>query len=450
MNNLLTTSYIVNTGLLVLENSLVFADKVNRQYSDEFAIKEAKIGATVNIRRPPRYKGTFGPALNVEDTNETYIPVTLRNQFHVDVQFTTADLLLSMDLFKTRVVAPMVATVANRIDSDCAYFAYQNTPMSVGTPGTPPSAYLTFATARALLTNEAVPKGADLCNILDPLSMAAATDGIKGLFNPQAQIGEWLKAGMIARRFAGLDWYEDQNIVAFQTGAQGGTPTLSSNTGGAIMSSSWAQSGFVQTTGWTASTGVVKVGDVIQFAGIYPANPQSRTQYGSSLKQFVVLAPGGYTNNPAGTAEPGLRFAPASLTAGTFDVSTGVYTSNGAGALSISIGECVITGGQFQNCVATSAFTATAAITVNGGAANANKVSPQGVVFHRDAFALAFADLPLPRGVESAARANDSDIGMSMRMVTQYTINNDAMPTRCDVLYGNDGLYRQFAVRVAG
>jgi hypothetical protein len=93
-NNLLTTSYIVNTGLLVLENTLVFADGVERGYSDEFAIKGAKIGATVNIRRPPRYLGTFGPPLNVEDTNETYIPVTLRNQFHVDVQFTTADLLL--------------------------------------------------------------------------------------------------------------------------------------------------------------------------------------------------------------------------------------------------------------------------------------------------------------------------------------------------------------------
>lgn len=450
-NNLLTTSYIVNTGLLVLENTLVFADKVNRQYSDEFAIKEAKIGATVNIRRPPRYVGTFGPALNVEDTNETYIPVTLRNQFHVDVQFTTADLLLSMDLFKTRVLKPMMATIANRVDSDALYFAYQNTALSVGTPGVSPSSYLTFALARALLSNEAVPKGEDLYNVLDPISMASATDGVKGLFNPQAQIGDFVKAGMIARRFAGSDWYEDQNVVSFTTGAQGGTPLLTANTGGAFLTSSWAQSGFIQTNGWTASTGVVKVGDVIQIAGVFPANPQSRTQYGNALKQFVVLPPAGYVSNPVGAATPGLAFAPATLTSGTFNAATGVYTSGGgAGALSILIGECCITGGQFVNAVTTSAFTATSALTVNGGAANASKVSPQGIICHRDAFALAFADLPLPRGVESAARANDSDIGMSMRMVTQYTINNDAMPTRADVLYGNDGLYRQFAVRVAG
>lgn len=449
-NTLLTTSYIVNKGLMVLENTLVFADKVDRQYSDEFAIKEAKIGATVNVRRPPRYLGTFGPALNVEDTNETYVPVSLNNQFHVDVQFTTADLLLSMDLFSTRVLKPMMATVANRIDSDGCYFGYQNTALSVGTPGVSPSAYLTFAQANALLDSEACPTDGERVCLLDPFSAASAIDGVKGLFNPQAQIGDSVKRGFIARNFAGLDWYRDQNIVAFTTGAQGGTPLLTANTGGAFLTSGWANSGFIQTNGWTNSTGVVKVGDVIQIAGVYPANPQSRTQYGNQLKQFVVLPPAGYVANPSGAATPGPTFAPAALTSGSFNAATGVYTSSGTGTLSINIGEAVITGGQFQNAVTTSAFTSTSAITVNGGAGNASKLSPQGLVFHKSAFALAFADLPLPRGVESAARANDSEIGMSMRMVTQYTVNNDAMPTRCDVLYGYAGLYRQMAVRVAG
>lgn len=449
-NNLLTTSYIVNTGLLVLENTLVFADKVDRQYSDEFAIKDAKIGATVNIRRPPRYLGTFGPALNVEDTNETYVPVTLRNQFHVDVQFTTADLLLSMDLFKTRVLKPMMATVANRIDSDGLYFAYQNTAQAQGTFGVAPSSYLTFANANAQLDNEACPDDGQRCVILDPYSAAAAVDGVKGLFNPQAQIGADLKRGFIAERFAGLDWYRDQNVVSFTTGAGGGSPTLKAVTQPGIISSGWAQSGFIQTTGWTAAAAArVKVGDILQIAGVYPANPQSRTRYGNALKQFVVLPPGGYVANPVGSATPGPSFATASLTYGTFDATTGVYSSDSSGDLSILIGEVVITGGQFQNVATTSAFTTTAAITVNGGAAAAT-VSPQGIVLHKSAFALAFADLPLPRGVESAARANDSEIGMSMRMVTQYTVNNDAMPTRCDVLYGYDGLYRNMAVRIPG
>jgi hypothetical protein len=283
--------------------------------------------------------------------------------------------------------------------------------------------------------------------------MSSATDGIKGLFNPQAQISEYVKNGMIAKNFAGLDWFEDQNVVSFTTGAQGGTPLLTANTAGAFLTTGWAQQGFIQTNGWTATTGVVKVGDIIQIAGLFPANPQSRTQYGNALKQFVVLPPFGYTQNPVGSATPGLAFAAGTLTSGTFNATTGVYTSGGgAGALSIMIGECAITGGQYQNTVATAAFTATSAITVNGAAAgvNAAKVSPQGAVLHRNKMALAFADLPLPRGVHEAARANDADIGMSMRSVSQYTINNDALPTRMDVLYGFADLYRQLGLRVFG
>jgi hypothetical protein len=44
---------------------------------------------------------------------------------------------------------------------------------------------------------------------------------------------------------------------------------------------------------------------------------------------------------------------------------------------------------------------------------------------HRDAVALAFADLDLPGGVDMAARAVDEEEGISFRIVRQYTINND-------------------------
>lgn len=446
-NNLLTISYITNEGLVVLENELVFADGVDKQYAAEFGVNGAKIGAVCNVRRPPRYIGTFGPALNVEDTNETYIPVALNYQFHVDVQFTTADMLLSMDLFRTRVLQPIMATVANRVDSDGLYFAYQNTAQAVGTMGVTAASYLTYALANAQLVNEAVPAGSRrVC--IDPTTQAYAADGVKGLFNPQISISDAYRKGMINRDTAGLDWYTDQNVVSFTTGAGGGSPTLANTTHTGIISSGWAQSGFIETTGWTASANPrVKVGDILQIAGVYPVNPQSRTRYGNTLKQFVVLPPGGYTQNPVGTATPGLQFAAATLTSGTFNASTGEYSSTAGGALSILIGEVVITGGQFQNATAPSS--ATAAITVNGGAAAAT-VSPQSIAYHRLAFALAFADLPLPRGVQDAARASDPDIGMSMRMVTQYTINNDALPTRVDILYGWSGLYRNCAVRVLG
>ena len=94
-----------------------------------------------------------------------------------------------------------------------------------------------------------------------------------------------------------------------------------------------------------------------------------------------------------------------------------------SGYCTLTIGDAVISGGQFQNVSAAPA--ATAAIVFNNSAAGGTG-PPKGLVFHKYAFALAFADLPLPQGVEMAARAyDDEDVGMSIRMVTQYTINND-------------------------
>ena len=61
---------------------------------------------------------------------------------------------------------------------------------------------------------------------------------------------------------------------------------------------------------------------------------------------------------------------------------------------------------------------------------------------HRNAFTLAVADLELPEGVHFAGRASDKEIGLSMRVVRQYTINNDSIPTRLDVLYGWAPLYQ--------
>jgi hypothetical protein len=428
---LLTMSYITNQALVVLENELVIANRVERQYSNEFARTGAKVGNTVNIRRPPRYIGTYGPPLLVEDTFETYTPVVLNYQYHVDVQFTTQDLALSMDMFKKRILKPQIATVANRIDADSAAYFALNTATTLGTPGVQPASYKIFSDARAYLAMEACPTEGEKCCVLDPITMSAVTDAMKGLFNPQAKIGEYNDKGMIAKEWAGLDWWEDQNVYVFTTGTNTGTASSFTlyATGGtsALLSTGWAASGVLGVQGFTANSSVCSVGDTFTIAGVYPVNPQNRRQYGRSLKQFVVLPPGGFGTPPNGAATTGLYFSPATLTNGSFNSATGVYTSDASGYCSLAVAECVISGGQFQNV--TAAPSPTAAIVFNQSATNGT-VTPQGLVFHKYAYALAFADLPLPQGVEMAARAyDDEDVGMSIRMVTQYTINNDSEPS---------------------
>jgi P22 coat protein - gene protein 5 len=444
---------ITNRALPVLANQCILTDKFNRQYDKEFGQKGRKIGATCNVRLPPRYLGTFGPALNVEPSTETYVPVPILYQFHTDIQFNTINMLLDIDDFEERFIHPVCVAVGNRIDSDGAYFAYQNTANRVGTPGTTPTAFRNFSDARAILASEGMPKGMMPSAVLHPLASSSMADSLKGLFNPQAKIDEFFEEGMVARKTAGADWFEDPNIANYSTGSFLGTPVLAGITsavgGSAIITSGWAQTGVLNLSGLTASSAACYVGDTIQIAGLYPVNPQNRGRYGNTLKQFVVLPPGGYAQINGVAAPGGPQFASATLANGTFSAATGLYTATAGGLLAITVGECVITGGQFQNCAATSAFTGTPAVTLNGGAALAT-ASTENLYFHRDAFALAFVDLPLPRTAVEASRAYDEDLGLSLRIATQYTINNDAEPTRVDVAYGFASLYRSQAVRVSG
>jgi hypothetical protein len=140
---------------------------------------------------------------------------------------------------------------------------------------------------------------------------------------------------------------------------------------------------------------------------------------------------------------------------GTFNATTGLYTAAAGGTLSVLVGECVITGGQFQNCYANTTsgnFTGTPTVTLNkaSGSPVLGATSTENLYFQRDAFALAFADLPLPRTAVEASRAYDEDLGLSIRIATQYTISNDAEPTRLDVAYGFASLYRSLGFRMSG
>lgn len=449
-NTLLTISMITNEALPVLANECVLTDKFNRQYDPEFGRKNQKIGGTCNVRLPPRYIGTFGPALNVEPSNETYVPVSILYQFHVDMQFSTINMALDIDEFSKRFIQPACAAVGNRIDSDGAYFAMQQTAQRLGTPGTAPTAFKSFSDARAILASEGMPKNMMPSAVLHPLAQSSMADSLKGLYNPQERIGEIYETGLVAKKTAGADWYEDPNIASYTTGSLLGTPVLAGATsaagGTALLATGWAQTGTFEISGLTNSSAACKVGDTLQVKGVYPVNPQNRSQYGNSLKQFVVLPPGGYAQVNGAASPGGPAFNTATPANGTFNATTGLYTAKSDGTLTVTVGECLIYGGQFQNCTSP---VSTYTVTCNGGA-TLGTVSTENLYFQRDAFALAMVDLPLPRSAVSASRASDPDLGMAIRIVEQYTINNDAEPTRLDVAYGYASLYRTMAVRVSG
>ncbi len=415
-NNLLTISKITNEALMVLENELTFTGQISRKYDDQFAVTGGKIGATVNVRKPARFIGTSGPNLNVEDFNEASVPVTLTTQFHVDTQFTTQDLALSMDMFSDRVLKPCIATIANKIDRDGLVMAKNNCPNVVGVPGTAPTGLVTYLTAGAYMDSEAAPRDGQRSIVIDPFTQVAIVDSLKGLFVPDPTLSKQFKTGRMGRDSGGMNWYMDQNVVTQTFGAWttiAGTLTANTTTQTGFLQAGWASSSTITLTNSQGLT--LNQGDSIQIAGLFGANPQNRQSYGK------------------------LR---------SFQINTTVTAA--AGTIVVNVSPAIIVAGQFQNTIQVGATSATATVTpLSIGLATVGTASPQNVMFHKNAYTMACADLLLPEGVHFAGRAADPDVGLSIRVVRQYTINNDAIPTRLDVLYGWAPLYPELACRVA-
>lgn len=400
-NSLLTISMITKESLRVLENNLAFAKGVTRDYDDSFAQSGAKIGDTLNIRKPARYVGRSGTTLSVEDHTETSVPLQLSSQFGVDLNFTSKELALSIDEFSDRIIKPAMAVIANKIDFD-GLALYKNVANAVGTPGTTPSTLLTYLQSAAKLDYEAAPRDGQRSLVIDPNAQVTIVDALKSLFQSGDQIMKQYENGNMGQA-AGYKWSMDQNVNVFTVGPQGGTPLVNgaSQTGSSLV-----------TNGWTAAAAPRLVqGDVFTIAGVFAVNPQTRQTTGQ-LRQFVVTA---------------------------------AVSSDGSGNATIPIFPAITVTGAFQTVTASPA--SGAAITVLGAA---NTQSAANLAFHKSAFVLACADLQLPKGVDMAARVSDKQLGLSARMVRAYDINNDKFPCRFDILYGYKAVYPELACRIQG
>jgi len=114
-----------------------------------------------------------------------------------------------------------------------------------------------------------------------------------------------------------------------------------------------------------------------------------------------------------------------------------------AGAMTIPIAPAITTTGAFQTVSASPAGGAPITMLAPSGVS-----SPQGMAFHRDAFTLVTADLPVPKGTDMASRVSDKQLGISLRIVRDYDITTDQFPCRIDVLYGWATLRPELACRV--
>ena len=389
-NSLLTPSLITKETLVILANNLVAANKVNRQFENQFI----KIGTTLTIRKPNRFKVTMGPALQIQDITEPSTSITVSQQAHVDFQFSSQELTLTIEEYSERYCKPAAETLANKIDYDVIgnFNAIFN---EVGTPGAVPANFQSLANVGQRMDEFAVPQeGRTL--ILNPAAYWSMANGLSGLY--VRSVAEPALKGFLAT-IANFEIYEDQNIQSQTVGAYAGTPVVNgaSQTGSTLI-----------TNGWTASiTGLLNVGDVFTITNVFTVNPQNRQTTGA-LQNFVVTA---------------------------------TANSDGGGNSTISIYPAITTTGAYQTVTNSPANGAT--ISVKG---NASTAYAQNIAFVRDCFGLVCVPMELPQGVDFAAREMYRNV--SMRILRAYDIWNDTLPARVDILYGTATYYPELGCRL--
>lgn len=117
-NTILTPTAVTREALRILHQKLAFIGTVNRQYDDQYAKTGAKIGSSLKIRLPNQYTVRSGATLNAQDVSESSVTLNVATQKGVDINFTSAELTLSMDDFSKRILEPAMAVLAAAIESD--------------------------------------------------------------------------------------------------------------------------------------------------------------------------------------------------------------------------------------------------------------------------------------------------------------------------------------------
>jgi len=398
-NTALTHSMIAREAAAMLEEMSPFVKNVNKARQEEFGqdVSGYKKGSSVKIKIPPTgvvYDGaSFAGGGSAPDFVETYETLSLNTQKHVPLTFTATEKLLDITDFKERILMPQMLTLAAAVEALALQNACQATPNKVGTVGTTPTSMKTFGLARQKLQRALTPQTPRYMMYTDDVG-PELIDSSKALFNPVSELEKQFYDGSIGKA-QGAGWYECVNMPTQAVGTRAGAITVSGagQTGASIT--------VACTNGDT-----FKKGEIVTFAGATEVHPLTGTAF-TSLKQFVITAD---TTASGATVAlpiyPSIDIAMPSQTAGAAPTNAGAVTF--------------------------------------GYSSAAHKES---LMWHKDAFTMAFAPLPVLASCEGYTARLPS--GVSVRVMTFGNGQTDTESTRIDVLMGFSKVRANHACRVA-
>lgn len=397
-NAALTHSMVAREAAAMLEEASPFVRNVNKARQDEFGedVSGYKKGASVRIKIPPTgvvYDGaTFAGGGSAPDFVENYETLSLDTQKHVPLTFTAKEKLLDITEFKDRVLRPQILTLAAAIEAWGIQNAVLATPNKVGTAGTLPTSMKTFALARAKLQRNLAPDAQRYCFYTDEVG-PELIDSSKAQFNPVTEIEKQYYEGSIGKA-AGAGWYECVNMPTQVVGTRAGAITVSGAT----------QTGSSLVVGCTSGD-TFKKGEVITLAGAFEVHPLTGTAY-TTLRQFVITA---------------------DVTAAATTATLAIYPSIDTAMPNQTVSASPTNGG---------------AVTFYASAAH-----KENLMWHKDAFTMAFAPLPVLASCEGYTARLPS--GISVRVMTFGNGSLDTESTRIDVLMGQSRVRALHACRIA-
>ena len=401
-NTLLTIDMIAREALRLAHEKATFLGTINRQFDDSFGRSDGKIGDTLRIRYPSQYTRRQGSRImDVQDSVQVSTQLVVATQDGVDMRFNSRERALDLDSFSQLHLEPAMAQLISGIESDvlagCTKGTYKFAGNNqAGTALTTISSLTAAGNARTRLNQGLAPKGDRFIQV-DSGTMANMVTGVAAYFNPSNAISEQYREGLVART-AMADYYENERVFT------------DINTSAVTFSTAKAN-GYVSTLGQTSTnittiTYTVNIGNVFTMASIFDVHPETKQSYGL-LKQFTVTA----TTN-----------------ASTISFQPPIYIS-----------------GPRQNVTGIGTTTSTNAINFLG-VAQSSAICP--LMYHRDAFTFATAELPLMANSEKCVRRTYD--GLSLRVWQDSDIRNDELLTRIDILYGYAVIRPEWACRLYG
>lgn len=396
MAQALTHQMIAREAAKMLVEENIVIPTINTNRSTEFGeeINGYKKGDTVKVKIPPVptvYDGaTFAGGGSAPSQDETFVNLTLDTQKHVPLTFTAKEKVLDLTDFRERFLRPAMNSLSSAVNADLLVRMKNQTPNIVGTWGTVPATRTVWRQAASTLNKRLAPMDMRSAQFSSDANLALA-EANATLFHTKGELEAEFSDNAVGH-FAGLEYFEQQSIPVHTNGA---------GTGYIVGGAGQTGSSLAVTTG----TGAITKGSVITIAGVNAIHPITGQDTGQ-LRPFTVTAdyPGG-----AGNLEISPAIIPKSATV------VGTVTASPA---------------------------ASAPITVFG---TVSQSKAQNLVYQKNAFAAAFAPLPVLASCEGYTATVR---GISVRVMTFGDGKADVEHTRVDVLYGEAAVRPDHSVRV--